>query len=194
MAGLSDSVTVGILLLLIFGAAAFYLYSRMTQNEKRLSLLESLLLTLKISTEASLHGPDTVEPMSNASPLESHEVDAVNEEDYANMLKSVSPDSLMTSEPPPLPPRRSQVNPEEDIRPMDVPKTEMNVNYESMTVKELQAVAKERGLPSMTRKKELVDALKKGGPPPAAPMPLVPAADELEGSEKIEGFTVNLDD
>lgn len=203
MVGLSDSVTVGILLLLIFGAAAFYLYSRMSQNEKRLSLLENLLLTLKISTEASLSGPDLVEAVSNPAPLESHDVDTVNEEEYADMLKEVGP--------PPLPPRRSngesnaEADAEEMLRSMDVPvvtanagqKTEVAVNYESMTVKELQGLAKERGLPSMTRKKELVEALKRGGPPPASPTPLVThAVDEFAGveSDAVEGFAVSLDE
>lgn len=196
MVGLSDSVTVGILLLLIFGAAAFYLYSRMTQNEKRLSLLENLLLTLKISTEASLSGPDLVEAVSNPAPLESHDVDNVNEEEYADMLKEV--------EPPALPPRRSQdaeADAEEMLRSMEVPlavqKTEVSVNYESMTVKELQGLAKERGLPSMTRKKELVEALKRGGPPPPSPMPLAThSVDEFAGVEgdTVEGFAVSLDE
>ena len=195
MVGLSDSVTVGILLLLIFGAAAFYLYSRMSQNEKRMSLLENLLLTLKISTEASLSGPDLVEAVSNPAPLESHDVDQVNEEEYADMLKEVGP--------PPLPPRRSQdaeADAEEMLRSMEVPvalKTEVTVNYESMTVKELQGLAKERGLPSMTRKKELVEALKRGGPPPASPMPLsTHAVDEFAGveSDTVEGFAVSLDE
>lgn len=199
MVGLSDSVTVGILLLLIFGAAAFYLYSRMSQNEKRLSLLENLLLTLKISTEASLSGPDLVEAVSNPAPLESHDVDTVNEEEYADMLKEVGP--------PPLPPRRSngeshaEAEAEEMLRSMEVPvasqKTEVAVNYESMTVKELQGLAKERGLPSMTRKKELVEALKRGGPPPASPTPLVThAVDEFAGveSDAVEGFAVSLDE
>jgi hypothetical protein len=198
MVGLSDSVTVGILLLLIFGAAAFYLYSRMTQNEKRLSLLENLLLTLKISTEASLSGPDLVEAVSNPAPLESHDVDQVNEEEYADMLKEVEP---------PLPPRRSngeshaEADAEEMLRSMEVPvaslKTEVTVNYESMTVKELQGLAKERGLPSMTRKKELIEALKRGGPPPASPMPLAThSVDEFAGVEAdtVEGFAVSLDE
>jgi len=182
MAGLSDSVIVGILLLLVFGAAAFYLYSRMSQNEKRLSLLENLLLTLKISTEASL-GPDTV------TPLESHEVDTVNEEEYANMLKA---------EPLPVQAKASvtqtDAEAEELLRSIEVPvKTEMNANYESMTLKELQALAKERGMSSSARKKELIEALKHGPAPPTH-MPLLPAADDLQGSEKVEGFSVNLDE
>ena len=191
MVGLSDSVTVGILLLLIFGAAAFYLYSRMTQNEKRLSLLENLLLTLKISTEASLSGPDLVEAVSSPAPLESQDVDQVNEEEYADMLKSVpaAPTAPMTEE-----------SAEEMLRSMEVgtevpangSKTEVTVNYESMTVKELQGLAKERGLPSMTRKKELIEALKRGGAPPPSPMPLEENFAGVE-ADTVEGFAVSLD-
>ena len=187
MVGLSDSVTVGILLLLIFGAAAFYLYSRMTQNEKRLSLLENLLLTLKISTEASLSGPDLVEAVSNPAPLESQDVDQVNEEDYADMLKGV----------PAAPAPMTEESAEEMLRSMEVgqaneSKTEVTVNYESMTVKELQGLAKERGLPSMTRKKELIEALKRGGAPPPSPMPLEENFAGVE-ADTVEGFAVSLD-
>jgi hypothetical protein len=188
MVGLSDSVTVGILLLLIFGAAPFYLYSRMTQNEKRLSLLENLLLTLKISTEASLSGPDLVEAVSSPAPLESQDVDQVNEEEYADMLKSV---------PAVQPAAMTEEAAEEMLRSMEVgksneSKTEVTVNYESMTVKELQGLAKERGLPSMTRKKELIEALKRGGAPPSSPMPL---EENFAGAETdtVEGFAVSLD-
>jgi len=184
MAGLSDSLTIGILLILVFGAVSFYLYSRMGQNEKRLGLLENLLLTLKMSTEASLSGPDMVEAMSGPTPLRADEVDQVNEEEYADMLKEVGPFV------PSGPPASEEAEAEELLRSMNVEK--VSVNYESMTVKELRGLATERGLPSsLTKKKELVDALKRG-PVTAAPTPLAAAADDLEGSEKMEGFAVNL--
>jgi hypothetical protein len=40
---------------------------------------------------------------------------------------------------------------------------------------------------------KLIEALKKNGPAPSAPTPLTDL-DELEGSEKVEGFAVNLDE
>jgi hypothetical protein len=192
MAGLSDSLTIGILLILVFGAVSFYLYSRMGQNEKRLGLLENLLLTLKMSTEASLSGPDMVEATSGPTPLRADEVDQVNEEEYADMLKEVPGPSGPSG---PFGPSAAsgpseEAEAEELLRSMNVEK--VSVNYESMTVKELRGLATERGLPaSLTKKKELVDALKRG-PAAAAPTPLMAAADELEGSEKVEGFAVNL--
>ena len=206
MAGLSDSLTIGILLILVFGAVSFYLYSRMGQNEKRLGLLENLLLTLKMSTEASLAGPDMVEAISGASPLQAHDVDNVNEEEYADMLKEVSSLSSASSASPsanvsaPSNETEAEGDAEADaeaeaealLRSMTIEKTPVNVNYESMTVKELRGLANERGLSSvLTKKKELVDALKRG-PAAVVHTPLLPSHDELEGSEKVEGFAVNL--
>ena len=48
MNGLSDSVTIGIVLALVFGALFFYIYSRVTQNEKRVSLIENMGELIKI--------------------------------------------------------------------------------------------------------------------------------------------------
>ena len=204
MAGLSDSLTIGILLILVFGAVSFYLYSRMGQNEKRLGLLENLLLTLKMSTEASLSGPDMVEATGGPTPLRADEVDNVNEEEYAEMLKEVSsaaagpfgssaaagPFGSSAAAAPPLVSEEAEA--EELLRSMNVEK--VSVNYESMTVKELRGLATERGLAaSLTKKKELIDALKRG-PAVAAPTPLPPSVDELEGSERVEGFAVSLDE
>ena len=166
MSGLSDSLTIGIVLTLIFGAVCFYLYSRLSQNEKRVGLLENLLMTLKLSTEASMIGPDMVEGSAPA-PLEVDDVEEVSEEKYADMLKELSPVEAPT-----------EVEPAKDVRA----ERPMDLNYEAMSVKELTALAKQRGLTNLpTKKRELIDLMKKQGEPPAAPAPLAPQEGELEG-------------
>lgn len=210
MAGLSDSLTVGILLILVFGAAAFYLYSRLTQTDKRLSLMENVLLTLKMSTEASMMGPDSVEPVSMPSPLQADDVDEVDEEQYAEMLKhaSVGPSSA-SSAASPAPSASEEAAAEELLRSIPTPSAsavaegpatarKMDANYESLSLKELQALAKTRGLSAgakATKKRELIDFLKRSGAvPDAAPQPLGPQPGDLqEEALEADGFTVELE-
>ena len=207
MAGLSDSLTIGILLILVFGAAAFYLYSRLTQTDKRLSLMENVLLTLKMSTEASMMGPDSVEPVSMPSPLQADDVDEVDEEQYAEMLKNaaVGPSSSGLAG---LPSASEEAAAEELLRSIPTPAAasavteatarKMDANYESMSLKELQALAKTRGLAGgakVTKKRELIDYLKRAGAvPDAAPQPLGPQPGDLQvDSVEADGFTVELE-
>ena len=200
---LGDSLTVGIVLALIFGAVCFYLYSRMSQNEKRVGLLENLLLSLKMSTEASLFGPDMVEPTSSPAPLTSTDVEEVSEENYAEMLKGLGsgPVAAVPAPAVPAPPAAAAVEEsvsdekaaEELLRSLDTRK--MDANYESMSLKELQALAKQRGLAGagQMRKRELIDALKRQGEDaPSAPQPL-PTVNEFAGAVAGEvGFDVEL--
>ena len=199
---LGDSLTVGIVLALVFGAVCFYLYSRMSQNEKRVGLLENLLLSLKMSTEASLFGPDMVEPTSSPAPLSSTDVEEVTEENYAEMLKGLGSGPAAAAAPAPAPaPAAAAVEEsvsdekaaEELLRSLDTRK--MDANYESMSLKELQALAKQRGLAGagQMRKRELIDALKRQGEDaPSAPQPL-PTVNEFAGAVAGEvGFDVEL--
>jgi len=189
MAGLSDSITIGILLLLIFGAVSFYLYSRMSQTEKRLGLLENLLLTLKLSTEASLMGPDSVEPISSPAPLNPEDVDDVHEEDYAAMLKATSSHSASPSM---APVKSEEADAEELLRSMHLEKkTSVDVNYESMSAKELKALVKERNLAGAPEKKrEIIAFLKNNGVRVSeeAPQPLPAQPGDLDS-----GFSVELE-
>ena len=206
-------MTIGIVLALVFGSLCFYLYMRMSQNEKRVGLLESMLLTLKLSTEASLGGPDMVEPTSGPVPLGASDVDEVSEESYADLLKEIPaaavPQVVSQSgqvfDAPSAEVADADADAEADaaslLRAMEAPalpsrRPPMDANYESMNLKELQALARQRGLTTLNaRKKELIDALKKQGEaPPVAPVPLAPAADELEGAVAGEaGFNVGLE-
>jgi hypothetical protein len=49
MNSLSDTLTMGIVLALVFGSLIFYIYSRLLQVEKRMALTENILLDLKYS-------------------------------------------------------------------------------------------------------------------------------------------------
>lgn len=173
MALLNDSLTVALLLIMIFGSTAFYLYTRLLQNEKRVALLENLLLTLKMSTEASFMGadmfrsePEYVQAMSSPSPLNAEDVDVMDEEKYAEMLKEI---------------------PTEPV-PSDMPAVEkkgLDVNYEAMTLKELQAVGRQNGVSVHgMKKKDIIDSLKKKT-----------RGTDFEGADiGIQGFVVNLEE
>ena len=184
----------GIVLTLIFGAVCFYLYSRLGQNEKRVGLLENLLLTLKMSTEASLFGPEMVEPTTSPTPMETSDVEEVSEENYADMLKDIGGASSAAVTTPVIASSEEEKEAEELLRSMEPRK--MDANYESMSLKELQGLAKQRGLSGApTRKRDLIDALKKQGEPaPAAPTPLSPTLGDFAGAVAGEvGFDVELE-
>ena len=46
-----ESIIVGVLLLLIVSATTFYLYSRLVYSERKIGLMENLLLDIKMSME-----------------------------------------------------------------------------------------------------------------------------------------------
>jgi hypothetical protein len=214
MPALGDSLTIAIVLILIFGAISFYLYSRLSQNEKRVSLLENLLLNLKMSTEASLSGPDMIEPTSSPGPLDNDDVEQVSEVDYAEMLKDMP--AAPTHSVPDTPLSNSeeiQVDgltiglketetavPEELLRTLEntevpvAPVRKMDANYESMSLKELQSLVKERNITGVpARKRDLIDALKKQGQAaPATHFPLEAKEDELEGVRETKGATIEM--
>lgn len=160
---------------MIFGSVSFYLYTRLVQNEKRVSLLENLLLSLKMNTEASFMGadmfgggPETVNPVSAPSPLKEEDVDTIDEEKYAEMLKGIPTEPASASS-------------DAEASPSEGPK--MNANYEAMTLKELQALGRQNGVAVHgLKKKEIIDSLKRKSSP------------ELEGADVgVQGFLVNLE-
>lgn len=175
MALLNDSVTVGILLIMIFGSVSFYFYTRLVQNEKRTALLENLLLSLKMNTEASFmgsdmfSGPDTVTPISAPTPLKEEDVDTIDEDKYAEMLQGIPTPSASSSDA-----GAAAAEPKEEKG--------VAANYEAMTLKELQALGRQSGVSVHgLKKKEIIDSLKKKGT-------------ELDGVEVgVQGFLVSLE-
>jgi hypothetical protein len=187
MNGLSDSLTVGLVLALIFGALVFYLYTRIGQIEKRVSLTENILLDLKMATENTLmamsaappmhmhtHEVERVEPISAPQPVEKEEVEEVSEEDfYKNVLE------------------QAQSKTDAPVQHESIQGMKMDANYESMTLKELKDEAKRRGikLGPNPHKKDVIEALKRQaqGSSQVSVLEPVPGDGVLE-----EGFPVEL--
>lgn len=51
ISGLSESLTLTLVLMLVFGSVCLYLYTRITQAEQKISLIESILLDLKMASD-----------------------------------------------------------------------------------------------------------------------------------------------
>lgn len=178
MNSLSDTLTMGIVLALVFGSLIFYLYSRLLQVEKRMALTENILLDLKMATENTLLAmssshehedqAERVEAISAPEPVQSQEVEEIHEEDFYKNILATAPSEEMSPENDAAAVLKeiqltdSTSGKVKDSSPVSVTKVEPN--YESMSLKELKSLAKSRGLQvtSHAGKKEIIDTLKKG--------------------------------
>jgi len=193
--GFTESLTIGITLTLVFGAVCFYLYSRLVQNEKRVSLIESILLDVKMSMEMVGQGGvrggnneddmsvEQVEPVSGPEPLSQNDVDESEEEAYKDVLQQVSSQpELKTFDLSGAKPTKSAA------AAAAVEVTKVTPTYESMTVKELKELTKKRNLktPHGAGRKELTEALRKTD---------VPVQPTVEGAPPlVEGALLEEED
>jgi hypothetical protein len=151
MAILSESIAVGVLLMLIFGSAAIYLYSRITYTEKRVSMMESLLVDIKMMIESTEQQGPPVLPVASVHsyPISKPEVpevpEAVEDESvYAAVLEQAPTD--VSGEAPTA---------------VEAPK--VGANYDAMTRTELVALVEQRGgrTTKRTGRGELINMLRK---------------------------------
>lgn len=151
MAILSESIAVGVLLMLIFGSAAIYLYSRITYTEKRVSMMESLLVDIKMMIESTEQQGPPVLPVASVhsypiSKPEAPEVpEAVEDESvYAAVLEQAPTDVSG-----------------EAVAAVEAPK--VGANYDAMTRTELVALVEQRGgrTTKRTGRGELINMLRK---------------------------------
>jgi len=166
---MNDSLMVGIVLTLVFGAVIFYLYNRLSMTERKLGLFEGILTDLKIMMDAApyVSGPPSEGPrlnefeptpeylnaISGPFPLKEEEVEDVQEEYKVAMehpTKSLQIDELAGV-------------PLTATNAINV--TKLSPDLDAMSVKELKQLAKEKGLTVAegARKKTLVDLLKLNG-------------------------------
>jgi len=207
MSSLNDTLTLGLILILLFGAVSLYLYTRIQQCEQKLNLVESILLDIKMSAElreypkmeehiesrqsqqsqqqsqqsqSPLYSNDAPSPVRESEPFvemqeeselyqsaldeAAQEVDDVSGIDVSDLLDS------KTAEIPGLNTKSIEVAKSQPKAKAASPiVTKLSANYESMTLGELKALAKQRqitGSSSMKRSQIL---------------------ESLRGTEKVDG-------
>jgi len=168
-----DTLTIGLVLVLLFGSIALYLYTRIQQSEQKINLLESILLDLKMSNEiksyTELPADEHVESYVSLDNLEtiSNNVSIKETTDIElNMNEDITYETF--DESVQLIEEVDQVGQVDQVES----EVEAKVNYESMSLKELQALAKSRGITGVTSKKSaLIDALKAADTPVSGDLP-----------------------
>uniref|UniRef100_A0A6C0DFX5 Rho termination factor N-terminal domain-containing protein n=1 Tax=viral metagenome TaxID=1070528 RepID=A0A6C0DFX5_9ZZZZ len=172
MTYLNDTLTIGLVLVLLFGSIALYLYTCIQQSEQKISLLESILLDIKMSGEiksytelpaddsasgsitpnnstSSSHASteDAYVPFEEEKPLEETDDTVIDVDgDLEDKLNEAAEYQAAVSE------AIEEVS--------SSPKASDQKAYDSMSLKELQALAKSRGIMGLTKKGPLIEALK----------------------------------
>jgi len=133
-----ESIIVGVLLLLIVSATTFYLYSRLVYSERKIGLMENLLLDIKMSMEMErgLHTDDSEEPEPKVGILEPSFPQEVKDDvdSYTSVLEKIPTDVGAEAE--------AAVE-----SPVEVPDVvaKVAVNLDGMTRDELAALAEKKG-------------------------------------------------
>jgi len=164
---------IGLVFLLLIGAVSLYLYMYIQQVDQKVNLLESILLDLKISheitsfssSESSLPASEFVDkpyvPYMD-KPEEAHKEHVINAEDVVNVVGAVDSEHVLdVKESEPLKP----FQPDEDLEELELEELQElplpKLNYDNMSLKELQSLAKSKGVSYATMKKiQLIETLK----------------------------------
>lgn len=181
MTYLSDTITIGLVIILLFGSIVLYLYTCIQQSEQKISLLESILLDIKMSGEIKSYSelpadeethcavpvPAVVADVSaTVKPVVSDEKPSVEEykpftdahEDHpSDVLIDVEELETIKDE---VVDYHSVIAEAVEDSKNSSPRSE--VSYDSMTLKELQSLAKSRGITGAgsMKKNAIIEALK----------------------------------
>jgi hypothetical protein len=171
MSYLSDTLTIGVLLVLLFGSISLYLYTRIQQAEQKIHLLESILLDLKMSAEIKSYTELPADDLHDSN-LPVFQSTTVKDDDYValdDVDTSITEYTSLDEASEPAGEHTAITLDEtvEDDTPTDHTNDTTNsvapsVLYDTMTLKELQALAKSRGITGAgsMKKGPIIEALK----------------------------------
>ena len=189
MMPISDGVVIGVVLGLVFTAVCYYLYNRQAQLERKVGLMENILLDLKVTTEQTLlSATEPREPAPSSEEgtyYESRPAPVSQESGETREIAVEQPSRVRT------PPASVQVEREDEHVSAS---NSTSTNYDDMTYKQLQQLAKQRGISGLRNvsKAQVIEALTKydSGGGTGAPVPLTSwKEDEGEMGTSIEALT-----
>jgi len=173
---ISESLTIGLLLAIVFGAVCFYLYTRITYTEKRIGLMENILLDIKMNQEQKAthvlpNVPDEVtfqNTLGNFSTAAAVAVpSSLPEQPVQEQLPSIHEDLTLSADDSTdvqeYTDLLNQVHSEEQTVPSAVTNSPNSPNYDSMSKDELLELVKKRGLRAGNRpgREKLITLLQK---------------------------------
>jgi hypothetical protein len=128
-----ETVVIGVITLLIVAASTFYLYSRLVYSERKISLMENLLLDIKMAMEMEREVQHDTNDDDSSNIIEPvfETVEKDDTEYYTNVLTNTTTDKVDAS------------SPSEEVVTEEVA---ADVKYESLSREDLVALAEKKGL------------------------------------------------
>jgi hypothetical protein len=189
MSTLNDTLALGLVLVLLFGAASLYLYTRVQQCEQKLNLVESILLDIKMSAELREYpdigiggliggsGGGSSSSNSSSGGISGSGSGSSNQEQalYTSALEEAHMDGIQAA---PLKEFEEDAEGEaEEVKEVSLVKqtrslsalgevsktsSSLSVNYEAMTLVELKELARQRSIKgfSTMRRSQILEALR----------------------------------
>ena len=155
---LSESLIIGLVVLLLCGAVSFYMYIRLSFLEKKVGIMESILVDVRVALDSIMMEHQSQQPpvpishtpgaqLSAPAPLDSSEAEAVPEENfYSSVLEQAHEEHSEASE------KTEGVTAEKALESFQeeaaevTASTSVGPNYDAMTRKELATIAEAKGL------------------------------------------------
>lgn len=163
MTAISDAVVIGVVLGLVFAAVSQYLQSRITQQDRKISLMENILLDLKVTTEQTLLAstePGEIQAASSQGPSNVPSTGGVAEQkafEETEVAENTQTRELTVDATPRARPASPQVQVERVGSTSSV-----GPNYEAMTYRELVALARQNSVSGIRNlsKAQLIEVLR----------------------------------
>ena len=147
---MNDVLIVGTLLLVLIGATTFYLYSRILFTERKMGLIESILLDIKMNMEMVDERRVIEAPQQPAATTATAEAD--DAAFYRDVIETTA--GTVVTEAPPSTPVEEAITTSMPASP----------DYDSMSRDELAAIAERRGLrvTKRTSRQAIITILREG--------------------------------